>query len=41
MRPLTEASFVAIFSQLETLYNKLEARGMPAGSLVAQRLFSI
>ncbi|WP_340525213.1 cell division protein ZipA C-terminal FtsZ-binding domain-containing protein, partial [Cupriavidus necator] len=41
MRPLTEASFVAIFSKLETLYNKLEARGMPAGSLVAQRLFSI
>jgi hypothetical protein len=40
MRPLTEASFVAIFSQLETLYNKLEARGMPAGSPVALRLFS-
>ncbi|MDQ0139551.1 cell division protein ZipA C-terminal FtsZ-binding domain-containing protein [Cupriavidus necator] len=40
MRPLTEASFVAIFSQLETLYNKLEARGMPAGSSVALRLFS-
>ncbi|MCO4889305.1 cell division protein FtsZ [Cupriavidus sp. WGtm5] len=40
MRPLTEASFVAIFSQLEALYQKLEARGMPAGSPVALRLFS-
>lgn len=41
MRPLTETSFVAIFNQLETLYNKLEARGMPAGSPVALRLFSV
>lgn len=41
MRPLTEASFVAIFGQLEKLYEKLEARGMPAGSSVAQRLFSL
>jgi ZipA, C-terminal FtsZ-binding domain len=41
MRPLTEASFVAIFNQLEKLYEKLEARGMPAGSPVAQRLFSV
>ncbi|CAG2128209.1 cell division protein ZipA C-terminal FtsZ-binding domain-containing protein [Cupriavidus plantarum] len=41
MRPLTEASFVAIFGQLEKLYDKLEARGMPAGSPVAQRLFSL
>jgi len=41
MRPLTEASFVAIFNQLETLYQKLEARGMPAGSPVAVRLFSV
>ncbi|TDF63544.1 cell division protein ZipA C-terminal FtsZ-binding domain-containing protein [Cupriavidus sp. L7L] len=41
MRPLTEASFIAIFSQLETLYQKLEARGMPAGSPVALRLFSV
>lgn len=41
MRPLTEASFVAIFTQLEKLYEKLEARGMPAGSPVAQRLFSV
>lgn len=41
MRPLTEASFVAIFNQLETLYQKLEARGMPAGSPVAARLFSV
>lgn len=40
MRPLTEASFVAIFNQLEALYQKLEARGMPAGSPVALRLFS-
>ncbi|MFJ4289452.1 cell division protein ZipA C-terminal FtsZ-binding domain-containing protein [Cupriavidus sp. NPDC089707] len=41
MRPLTEASFIAIFSQLEALYQKLEARGMPAGSPVALRLFSV
>ncbi|MNT43152.1 hypothetical protein D3C72_1796080 [compost metagenome] len=41
MRPLTETSFVAIYNQLETLYNKLEARGMPAGSPVALRLFSV
>ncbi|SOZ16696.1 conserved hypothetical protein, Cell-division protein ZipA C-terminal domain; putative membrane protein [Cupriavidus taiwanensis] len=40
MRPLTEASFVAIFNHLEALYQKLEARGMPAGSPVALRLFS-
>ena len=40
MRPLSEASFIAIFGQLEVLYDKLEARGMPAGSLVALRLFS-
>jgi len=41
MRPLSEVSFVAIFGQLEKLYEKLEARGMPAGSSVAQRLFSL
>ncbi|GJG95558.1 cell division protein ZipA C-terminal FtsZ-binding domain-containing protein [Cupriavidus pauculus] len=41
MRPLSEASFVAIFNQLEKLYEKLEARGMSAGSPVAQRLFSV
>jgi len=41
MRPLSEASFVAIFGHLEKLYEKLEARGMPAGSPVAQRLFSL
>lgn len=41
MRPLSEASFVSIFTQLEKLYEKLEARGMPAGSPVAQRLFSV
>jgi hypothetical protein len=41
MRPLSEASFVAIFNQLEALYQKLEARGMPAGSPVAARLFSV
>jgi hypothetical protein len=40
MRPLTESSFVAIFSQLQALYDKLDARGMPAGSPVALRLFS-
>lgn len=41
MRPLTEASFVAIFGQLEKLYETLDARGMPAGSPVAIRLFSL
>ena len=41
MRPLTEPSFIAIFTQLETLYDKLEARGLPAGSPVAMRLFSL
>lgn len=41
MRPLTEQSFVAIFTKLETLYDKLEARGLPAGSPVAMRLFSL
>ncbi len=41
MRPLSETSFVAIFNQLEALYQKLEARGMPAGSSVAARLFSV
>ncbi|MBY4898004.1 cell division protein ZipA C-terminal FtsZ-binding domain-containing protein [Cupriavidus sp. AU9028] len=40
LRPLTESSFVAIFQQLQALYDKLEARGMPAGSPVALRLFS-
>ena len=40
MRTLTEPSFVAIFGQLQALYDKLEARGMPAGSPVALRLFS-
>ncbi len=39
-RPLTETSFVAIFQQLQALYDKLETRGMPAGSPVALRLFS-
>lgn len=41
MRPLSEASFVAIFGQLQALYDKLDARGMPAGSPVALRLFSL
>ncbi|MGO4813223.1 cell division protein ZipA C-terminal FtsZ-binding domain-containing protein [Cupriavidus sp. 2MCAB6] len=41
MRPLSESSFVAIFGQLQTLYDKLEARGMPAGSPVTLRLFSL
>ncbi|MGY8525297.1 cell division protein ZipA C-terminal FtsZ-binding domain-containing protein [Paracidovorax citrulli] len=40
MRALSETSFVAIFQQLQALYDKLEARGMPAGSPVALRLFS-
>jgi hypothetical protein len=41
MRPLTEESFVAIQRQLKALYEKLEARGTPAGSPVAVRLFSL
>ncbi|WP_454721285.1 MULTISPECIES: cell division protein ZipA C-terminal FtsZ-binding domain-containing protein [Cupriavidus] len=41
MRALSEASFVAIFGQLQALYDKLDARGMPAGSPVALRLFSL
>ncbi|MGO4329951.1 cell division protein ZipA C-terminal FtsZ-binding domain-containing protein [Cupriavidus sp. 2TAF22] len=41
MHPLSEASFVAIFGHLQALYDKLEARGMPAGSPVALRLFSL
>lgn len=40
LRALSEASFIAIFQQLQALYDKLEARGMPAGSPVALRLFS-
>lgn len=40
LRALTEPSFIAIFQQLQALYDKLEARGMPAGSPVALRLFS-
>lgn len=39
MRPLTETSFVAIFGQLQALYDKLDARGLPAGSQSALRLF--
>lgn len=41
MRALSESSFVAIFGQLQALYDKLEARGMPAGSPVTLRLFSL
>ncbi|EFP64876.1 ZipA, C-terminal FtsZ-binding domain [Ralstonia pickettii] len=40
LRPLTEQSFVAIQKHLRVLYDKLEARGIPAGSSTAVRLFS-
>ncbi|WP_296226570.1 cell division protein ZipA C-terminal FtsZ-binding domain-containing protein [Ralstonia sp. UBA689] len=40
LRPLTEQSFVAIQKHLRVLYDKLESRGMPAGSSAAVRLFS-
>lgn len=40
LRPLTEQSFVAIQKHLRVLYDKLESRGIPAGSSAAVRLFS-
>ncbi len=40
LRPLTEQSFVAIQKHLRVLYDKLESRGIPAGSGTAVRLFS-
>nr|WP_311530604.1 cell division protein ZipA C-terminal FtsZ-binding domain-containing protein [uncultured Ralstonia sp.] len=40
LRPLTEQSFVAIQKHLRVLYDKLESRGIPAGSGAAVRLFS-
>ncbi|CAJ0690020.1 cell division protein ZipA C-terminal FtsZ-binding domain-containing protein [Ralstonia wenshanensis] len=40
LRPLTEQSFVAIQKHLRVLYDKLESRGIPAGSSTAVRLFS-
>ena len=40
LRPLTEQSFVAIHKHLRVLYDKLESRGIPAGSSAAVRLFS-
>ncbi|KJJ98924.1 cell division protein FtsZ [Burkholderiaceae bacterium 26] len=40
LRPLTEQSFVAIQKHLRVLYDKLESRGIPAGSNTAVRLFS-
>lgn len=40
LRPLTEQSFVAIQKHLRVLYDKLESRGVPAGSSAAVRLFS-
>ncbi|MHA6822084.1 cell division protein ZipA C-terminal FtsZ-binding domain-containing protein [Ralstonia pseudosolanacearum] len=41
LRPLTEQSFIAIQKHLRVLYDKLEARGLPAGSSAAVRLFSL
>jgi hypothetical protein len=39
-RPLPDSALVAIDKQLMTLYGKLDAAGMPAGSTTARRLFS-
>lgn len=39
-RPLTAEAFAAIGQELERLYQALEARGLPAGSPAARRLFS-
>jgi hypothetical protein len=39
-RPLPEAALAAIDQQLMTLYAKLEAAGIPAGSPATRRLFS-
>ncbi|MEA3117318.1 MAG: hypothetical protein QOI13_588 [Paraburkholderia sp.] len=39
-RPLPEAALLAIEKQLMTLYVKLEAAGIPAGSAATRRLFS-
>ncbi len=38
--PLAPESFAIIGSELKTLYDALEARGLPAGSAAARRLFS-
>jgi FtsZ-interacting cell division protein ZipA len=39
-RPLPESALLAIDKQLMTLYGKLEAAGIPAGSSATRRLFS-
>ncbi len=39
-RPLTPEGFASIGGELERLYAELEARGLPAGSPAARRLFS-
>jgi hypothetical protein len=39
-RPLPEAALLAIDKQLMTIYAKLEAAGIPAGSATTRRLFS-
>ncbi len=39
-RPLPESALLAIEKQLMTLYAKLEAAGIPAGSAATRRLFS-
>lgn len=40
LRPLTDIGIEKIRAQLAQIYNKMEARGVPAGSRVALRLFS-
>jgi hypothetical protein len=39
-QPLSAESFAIIGNELTTLYEELEARGLPAGSAAARRLFS-
>lgn len=41
LQPLPEAAITGIEKQLQGLYQHLEARGIPAGSTVAKRLFSL
>lgn len=40
LQPLTETSFIAIQKRLDSLYEALDNRGIPAGSGTAVRLFS-
>ena len=38
--PITVHAFAAIGKELDQLYAQLDARGLPAGSTAARRLFS-